>query len=333
MSFFHTARSSASIALASVALASVVLFAAPASAPGQETYPSRPIRIIVPVPPGATADTLPRIIGEKLTARWGQPVIVENKAGAANNLGAEFVAKSEPDGYTLLSSPPGPLVIAASLNPKLPFDPKAFVPVTVLATLPNTLIVRPTLPVSSVAELVAYAKAHPGELTYASAGSGSTPHLAAEALQIAAGIRMVHIPYKGLAPALTDVLAGHVDLLFDNIGNTLQHIRDGKVKGLAVTSKERVPELPGVPALAETFPNFYSATWFAIAAPPRTPPEIAAKLSQAMAEIIRMPDVIARFKQISSTPVGNSPEEMSAFLKEETERWHTVITTAGIKGE
>ncbi len=299
----------------------------------QESYPSRPIRIIVPVPPGATADTLPRVIGEKLTARWGQPVIVENKAGAANNLGAEFVAKSEPDGYTLLSSPPGPLVIAASLNPKLPFDPKAFVPVTVLATLPNTLIVRPTLPVSSVAELVAYGKAHPGELTYASTGSGSTPHLAAEALQIAAGIRMVHIPYKGLAPALTDVLAGHVDMMFDNIGNTVQHIRDGKVKGLAVASKERVPDLPNVPALAETFPNFYSTTWFAIVAPPKTPPEIAAKLSQAMAEIIRMPDVAAKFKQLSATPVGDSPEAMSAFLKEETERWHAVITTAGIKGE
>ncbi len=302
-------------------------------APAQETYPSHPIRIIVPVPPGATADTLPRIVGEKLSARWGQPVIVENKSGAANNLGADFVAKSEPDGYTLLSTPPGPLVIADSLYSKLPFDPKAFVPVTVLATLPNTLIVRPTLPVANFAEFVAYAKAHPGELTYASAGTGSTPHLAAEALQIAAGIRMVHIPYKGLAPAITDVIAGHVDMLFDNIGNTLPHIKNGDVKGLAVGSKERVPELPDLPALAEVFPGFYSTTWFAIVAPPKTPPEIAAKLSQAMGEIIRTPEVTAKFKQLSSTPQGNSPEQMSAFLKEERERWHAVITTAGIKEE
>lgn len=301
------------------------------AASAQENYPSRPIRIIVPLPPGATADTLPRVVGEKLSARWGQPVIIENKSGAAQNLGAEFVARSDPDGYTLLSTPPGPLVTAGSINPKLPFDPVAFAPVTVLATLPNTLIARTGLPISNLAELVAYAKANPGKLTYASAGSGSTPHLAAEALQIAAGIKMVHVPYKGLAPALTDILAGHVDVLFDNIGNTLQHIKSGKVKGIAVSSKERAPELPDLPTVAETYPGFYSATWFAVVAPPKTPPDITAKLSQAMGEIIRMPDVVARFQQVASNPVGNSPEEMAAFLKEERERWHKVITTAGIK--
>jgi tripartite-type tricarboxylate transporter receptor subunit TctC len=304
-----------------------------ASAQAQETYPTRPIRIIVPIPPGATADTLPRIVGEKLTAKWGQPVIVENKAGAANNLGAEFVANSPADGYTLLSTPPGPLAIAGSLYPNLRFDPAAFVPITVLASLPNTLVVRSTLPVSNLAELISYAKTNPGKLTYASAGTGSTPHLAAEALQIAAGIKMVHVPYRGLAPALTDLLAGHVDVLFDNIGNTRQHILDGKVKGIAVGDKQRVPELPDLPALAETYPGFLSTTWFAIAAPPNTPPAIANKLSEAIAEIIRMPDVVVRIKQLAATPVGNSPAQMAEFLKEERERWHAVIVKAGIKAD
>jgi len=310
-----------------------VLLAAPVIAAAPDDYPSRSIRIIVPVPPGATADTLPRIVAEQLTARWGQPVIIENRAGASNNLGAEMVARAEPDGYTLLASPPGPLVIAQSFNPNLAFEPSAFVPVTVLATLPNTLVARPNFPASNLAELVAKAKANPDKLNYASSGSGSTPHLAAEALQIAAGIRMVHIPYKGLAPALTDVLAGHVDMMFDNIGNALQHIKDGSVKGIAVASKQRLSELPDVPTLAETYPGFYSATWFAIVAPPKTPPEIAAKLSEAIAKILKMPAVAAKFKELSCTPIGNSPVEMTAFLKEETERWRTVITTAAIKPE
>jgi tripartite-type tricarboxylate transporter receptor subunit TctC len=309
------------------------LTAIPLIAVAQNAYPNRPIKIIVPLSAGATADFLPRIVAEKLSLRWGQPVIIENRPGAALNLGAEVVARAEPDGYTLLASPPVPLVIAQSLYSELPFDPTAFVPVTVLCTLPNTLIARPNLPVANLAELVAYAKKNPGELTYASAGRGSTPHLAGEAFQIAAEIRMVHIPYKGLAPALTDVLAGHVDMMFDNIGNTLVRIKQGTVKGIAVTSKERVPDLPELPTLAETYPGFYSATWFAVVAPPRTPPEIAAKLSQAIAEILKLPDVLAKFKTFLCSPVGSSPAETATFLKEERERWHKVIETAGIKPE
>jgi tripartite-type tricarboxylate transporter receptor subunit TctC len=309
------------------------LAAIPLIAVAQDAYPNRPIKIIVPLSAGATADFLPRIVAAKLSLRWGQPVIIENRPGAAQNLGAEVVARAEPDGYTLLASPPGPLVIAQSFYSELPFDPTAFVPVTVLATLPNTLVVRPNLPVANLAELVAYAKENPGKLNYASPGSGSTPHLAAEALQIAAGIRMVHIPYKGLAPALTDVLAGHVDMMFDNIGNTLVHIKRGTVKGIAVASKERLPDLPELPTMAETYPGFYSATWFAVVAPPRTPPEIAAKLSQAIAEILKLPDVSARFRELSCVPVGSSPAETATLLKEEAERWHKVIATAGIKPE
>ena len=309
------------------------LAAIPLIAVAQDAYPNRPIKIIVPLSAGATADFLPRIVAAKLSLRWGQPVIIENRPGAAKNLGAEVVARAEPDGYTLLASPPGPLVIAQSFYSELPFDPTAFVPVTVLCTLPNTLIARPNLPVANLAELVAYAKGNPGKLNYASPGSGSTPHLAGEAFQIAAGIRMIHVPYKGLAPALTDVLAGHVDMMFDNIGNTLVRIKQRTVKGIAVTSKERVPDLPELPTLAETYPGFYSATWFAVVAPPRTPPEIAAKLSQAIAEILKLPDLLAKFKTFLCSPVGSSPAETATLLKEEAERWHKVIATAGIKPE
>jgi tripartite-type tricarboxylate transporter receptor subunit TctC len=313
-------------------VATMALFlAVPVLAGAQDTYPNRPIKMIVPLPPGATADTLPRIVAEKLTSRWGQPVIIENRPGFATNLGAEVVAAAKPDGYTLLATPPGPLVTAQNMYRNLPFDPTAFVPVTVLCTLPNMLVARSNLPIANIAELVAYAKAHPDKLTYASAGVGTTPHLAAAALQIAAGIRMVHVPYKGLAPALRDVLAGRVDVMFDNIGNTVQYIKANKIKGLAVASKERLPELPDVPSLAETYPGFYSATWFAVVAPPKTPAEIASKLSQAITEILQMPAIAEKFKRLSCTPVGNSPHEMAVFLKEEAARWHKVIATAGIK--
>lgn len=308
-----------------------LLFAIPALTVAQDTYPDRPIKMIIPLPPGATADTLPRVVAEKLSSRWGQPVIIENRPGFATNLGAEVVAAANPDGYTLLATPPGPLVTAQNMYRHLPFDPTAFVPVTVLCALPNMLVARPNLPMANIAELVAYAKKNPDKLTYASAGVGTTPHLAAAALQIAAGIRMVHVPYKGLAPALRDVLAGRVDIMFDNIGNTVQYIKAGKLKGLAVASKERLAELPDVPALAETYPGFYSATWFAVVAPPKTPAAIADKLSRAIAEILKMPDVAEKFRRLSCTPIGNSPREMTAFLQEEAARWHKVIIAAGIK--
>jgi tripartite-type tricarboxylate transporter receptor subunit TctC len=328
----HIPGITASIVVRVVATAAL-LVAAPVFAAAQNGYPDRPIKMIVPLPPGASADTLPRIVAEKLSSRWGQPVIIENRPGFATNLGAEIVAAAKPDGYTLLATPPGPLVTAQTMYRHLPFDPTAFVPVTVLCALPNMLVARPNLPIANIAELVAFAKANPDKLTYASAGVGTTPHLAAVALQIAAGIRMVHVPYKGLAPALSDVLAGRVDVMFDNIGNTVQFIKAGKIKGLAVASKERLSVLPDVPALAETYPGFYSATWFAVVAPPKTPAEIADKLSRAIAEILKMPDVAEKFKRLSCTPVGNSPREMQVFLQEEVTRWHKVITTAGIQAK
>jgi tripartite-type tricarboxylate transporter receptor subunit TctC len=299
----------------------------------QADYPNRAIKIVVPLPPGATADTLPRIIGEKLTARWHQPVIIENKPGAAQNLGAEAVAKSEPDGYTLLATPQGPLVLSGALFPRLGFDPAAFVPVTIMASLPYVLVVHPKVAVATVADLVAYAKANPDKLNYASPGNGSSTQLAMEWLKSLAGIRMTHVPYRGAAPALTDLLAGHVDLMIDNLGNSLTHIRDGRLKVLAVGDDRRIAELPNVPTLAETYPGFVASSWFAIVAPPRTAPALVAKLSQAMGEILRMPDVVQRLRDLGATPIGGTPAETAAFIKLETERWRKVIIDADIKPE
>jgi tripartite-type tricarboxylate transporter receptor subunit TctC len=305
----------------------------PAAAVAQTAYPNRAIRIIVPVPPGPTADLLPRIIADRLTARWGQPVIVENRPGATLNLGAEVVAKAAPDGYTLLAAPPPPLAINQSLFPRLGFDPAAFVPVSVMAQAPNVLMVHPKIPAASLPELIAYAKANPGKLTYASSGAGSTPHLSMELLRSLTGIDLVHVPYKGLGPAMTDLLGGHVDLMLDNLGNAVGPVKAGRLKALGVGGATRVEALPDVPAVAEMFPGFLSVTWFAIVAPPQTPREIAAKLSSAIAAIVKRSDVSARFAEQFSTPVAGTPAETEAFIRAERERWHKVIVAAGIKPE
>jgi tripartite-type tricarboxylate transporter receptor subunit TctC len=314
-------------------ICAALLTIAPMGAAAQENYPTRTIKIVVPVPPGPILDALPRIIADKLAARWGKPVIIENRPGAGLNIGAEAVARAEPDGYTLLATAPPPLVINQSLYPKLGFDPTAFAPVTVLAHMPLVLMVHPKLQVSSVQELIAYAKANPNKLTYASSGSGSTPHLTMELLKTLAGIEIIHVPYKGLGPALTDLLAGHVDMMFDVLGNALTQVESGKLTGLGISSEERVPALPNVPAMAETLPGFRSVTWFAVVAPPKTPPEILAKLSTAIVEAVKLPDVAKRIQGLSITPIGSTPAETAAFISEERERWHKVIVAAGINPE
>jgi len=313
------------------AFATAFLVAAPVATLAQTAYPTRTIRIVVPIPPGPVADALPRLLAEKLSARWGQPVIVENRPGAALNLGAEAVAKATPDGHTLLATPPSPLAINQSFFPKLGYDPGAFVPVSIFASLPYVLVANPKIPVSTLPELIAYAKANPNKINFASGGTGGGPHLTGEMLNIAASIRTVHVPYPGLGPAMTDLLAGHVDMLVDNLGNVLPRVREGKLKALGVGSETRSAELPDVPAIAEIFPGFRAMAWFAIVAPPKTPPDIAAKISDAIAETLRLPDVAKRFRDLSITPVGSSPAETATFLKEETERWRKVIVAGGIK--
>jgi len=297
-----------------------------------QTYPTKLVRIIVPFPAGGTADVLPRIVGEKLAAKWGQPVIVENRPGAGGNIGAEAVARAEPDGYTLLSSPPGPLAINHNLYEKLAFDPAKFVPVTVLATVPNVLAARTGLPARSVRELIDYAKANAGKVTYASQGSGSTSHLTANLFQLMAKVQMLHVPYKGTAPALTDLMGGQVDIFFDNLGSSLKQHQSGRIRILAVASGKRAAVLPEVPTVAEAaLPGFLSVTWFGVVAPPGTPEAIARQIGAAITEAIRLPDVQKRFLDQGADPVGNTPAEMAAFVKDEMARWREVIVAANVK--
>jgi tripartite-type tricarboxylate transporter receptor subunit TctC len=317
----------------SVYLAALVLAALPASSLGEGSYPSRTVKIVVPLPPGPAADVLPRILADKLASKWGRPVIVENRPGAAQNLGAEVVARAEPDGHTLLATPSTPLVISQNFYPKLAFDPNAFVPISIFAETTYVLVVNPKVAISTLQELIAFAKANPDRISFASAGIGSGPHLTVEMLKLAASARMNHVPYKGLGPAMTDLLAGHIDMMIDNLGNTLPLIREGKLRALAVADKGRVAELPDVPAIAEVFPGFYSAAWFGMVAPPRTPPDIAARISLAVAEVLRLPDVTERFLGFSIKPVGTTPAETAVFLRQETERWRKVIVAGGLKSQ
>jgi len=314
-------------------LAATCALALAVSAHAQD-FPTRPIRIVVPFPAGGSADLIPRILGEKLSAKWGQPIIVENRSGAAGNIGAELVYKAEPDGYTLLSAPPPPLVINQSLYAKLAFDPTQFAPVSVMAAIPNVLLIHPGVGAGGVQELITFAKAAPDRLNYASQGSGSTSHLTAEMFKsMAGGLKITHIPYKGTAPALTDLLGGQVDIMFDNLGVSLQHVKSGKLKALAVCSEKRIAALPEVPALSEFLPGFVAIAWFGVVAPPKTPAPIAEKLSAAIAETLRLPDVQKRLGELSAEPLGYSPSQMAAFMKLEAARWREVIRSAGVKTE
>jgi tripartite-type tricarboxylate transporter receptor subunit TctC len=300
---------------------------------GQD-WPQKTVRIIVPFPAGGSADLLPRVVGEKLAQQWGQAVIVDNRPGAAGNIGATAVFQAEPDGYTLLSAPPPPLVINRLLYPKLAYDSTQFVPMTVIAAIPNVLLVHPKVGVNSVAELIALAKKNPGKLNYASQGSGATSHLTTELFKsMAGGLQITHVPYKGTAPALADLLAGQVDMMVDNLGVSLPHVKSGRLKALAVASSKRFRSLPDVPALAETLPGFESVAWFAIVGPPKTPSAIAEKVAAGVAEALRNPEVLKRLSDLSADPLGLSPRETAAFMKQETERWGAVIRSAGVKLE
>jgi tripartite-type tricarboxylate transporter receptor subunit TctC len=309
----------------------VLAWLAPALVLAQADYPNRAIKIIVPLAPGGTADILPRIIGEKLSIRFGQPVVIENRAGGGQHIGTEAVARAEPDGYTLLASAAGPLVINPTLDPNLSYDPAAFAPITIMASLPYVLVVNPRVPVSNVAELVAYAKANPNKLNYAAPGGGSQTQLAVEWLKILSATKMTFVPYKGSAPAIADLVAGHVDLMFDNVGNSLQHIRAGRLRALAIANEQRLAEFPDLPVMAETYPGFVATSWFALLAPPKTSSAIVDRLWQAVAEVLRMPDVEARLRGIGAASGGSTPAATAAFLRQETERWSKVIAQANIK--
>lgn len=298
-----------------------------------DVFPSRPIKIVVPVAAGGAPDVVARLVADKLGPKLGQPVIVEDRPGAGERIGAEFVAKAEPDGYTLLAAPPASLIISPLLFSHLPYDPTAFVPVTVLTSGHLVLLTSPALHITSLSDLVARAKANPGKLTYASPGTGTPPHLTGEMLRAAAHIETTHVPYKGLAPALVDLMAGHVDMMFDNLGNSIAHIRDGRLKALGIADDARIAELPDVPPIAAAYPGVHSTSWFGVVAPPKTPMPIANWLSTAIAEVLHAPEVSEKLHTMSFTPVGSSPVEMAKFLAEESARWRAVIVAVGIKSE
>jgi tripartite-type tricarboxylate transporter receptor subunit TctC len=303
-----------------------------------QEWPQRAVRIIVPFPAGGSADLLPRYVGERLSQQWGQPVIVDNRPGAAGNIGATAAYQAEPDGYTLLSAPPPPLVINRLLYPKLGYDSTQFVPMSVIAAIPNVLLVNPKVSAASVGEFIALVKSNPGKLNYASQGNGTTSHLTAELFKSMAGgkegpLRIAHVPYKGTAPALADLLGGQVDLMFDNLGVSLPHVRSGKLKALAVASRARVASLPATPTVAESLPGFEAVAWFGIVGPPKTPSAIAEKVAAGVAEALKNPDLVRRLAEMAAEPMGLTPAATAAFMKQETERWSGVIRAAGVKLE
>jgi tripartite-type tricarboxylate transporter receptor subunit TctC len=315
----------------SCALLAALLAAAPIVVIAQDNYPNRPVRVIVPLSAGGSADVIPRMVAEKLTQRFGQTFVIENRPGATGGVGAEVVFKAEPDGYTLLATTPPVLVINASLHRKIAYDPRAFVPVSIVSALSNVLAVSNNVPFTTLDGLIAFAKANPDKLNYASPGLGSSQHLAMEWLKSLAGIKLTHVPYNGTGPALNDVIAGHVDLMFAGAVSVLPLVAGGRLRAVAVDSEKRIAELPQVPAVAETFPGYVVTSWNAWVAPPKTDAGIVAKLSAAIADVLRLPDVSKRLRDMAAVPIGSSPAEAATRIAQERERWGKIIAVAGIK--
>jgi tripartite-type tricarboxylate transporter receptor subunit TctC len=321
------------IALAAFGLAVLAAsFAASTAVPAQD-YPNRAVKIIVPFPAGGTADAMPRVVADYLSRKWGHPVVIENRSGAGGNVGAEAAYKSEPDGYTLLSAPPPPLVVNHNLYPKLGFDPLRFEPIAVMGLVPNALLTNPNFPPKTVAEVIGYAKANPGKVISATQGNGTTSHLTSELFQMLGGVKVTHVPYRGAAPALTDLVGGTAQIMFDNLGVSLSQVQAGKIRLLGVATAKRMPSLPDVPTIAETLPGFESAAWFAVVAPPGTPKAIVEKINADINEALRDPSVVKRMDAMSAQIVGGSTQETAKFFRSEVDRWHKVIKTANIKLE
>ena len=310
-----------------------LLLAAPACAQSDPAadYPSRAVRVIVSAPPGGGPDLVVRLLADKLQQRWRQPIVIENRPGAGGNLGTGDVAAAEPDGYTLLSAQPAPLTTNVMLYKSLRFDPSALEPIVVMTRLPIVVVVRADFPANTVAQLIAYAKANPGKVTYGSQGIGTSPHLIGALLARRTGIALTHVPYHGTAQVVNDLVAGHLDLLIVQLDAVRELFRAGRLKMLAVTGEHRLAELPDIPTITQAGgPDIRADTWNALAAPPRTPKPIIAKLNAAVNEALARPDIRARLATMSMTPAGGSPAEMAAFVRAETERWGDVIRAANI---
>ena len=305
---------------------------APAAAEDIAAYPSATIRIIVPFPAGGTADALPRIIGDRLQARWNQPVIIVNRPGAGGNIGAETVAAAKPDGYTLLASPPGPIVMNEALYKELAFRPSEFEPAILMGSVPNVMDVRPGFPAKSAHDVLNYIRANPGKVTFASQGIGTTSHLAGVLFERLSDSSMLHVPYSGSAPALQDIMGDRVDLLFDNLASSLPLYKAQRLQILAVGSLQRIAALPDVPTVAEVgVPGFESGTWFAIMAPPKTPSQLLDRLNKTVNEILSEPSVKSKFEELVVQPVGGTLAQTDSFISRERQRWGELIRAAGIQ--
>jgi len=299
--------------------------------PNAQDYPSRPVKIIVPFPAGGTADAMPRLIGEWLARKWGQSVVVENRTGAAGNIGAEAAFKADPDGYTLLSAPPPPLVINQHLYPRLGYDATQFEPIIIISRVPNALIVHPKIKANTLAEFIAEARANPGKITSATQGVGTTSHLTSELFSMMANVTFQHVPYRGSAPALQDLTGGSVDIMFDNLGVSLALVKAQKLKLIAVAAAKRMASLPDVPAIGETLPGFEAVAWYGVVAPPKTPKAIVDKINADINEALKAPEIMQRMPDFSAEVVGGTPQETAAYMREDSERWHKVIQSAGVK--
>jgi tripartite-type tricarboxylate transporter receptor subunit TctC len=298
----------------------------PGLARAQESFPNRPVRIVVSFTAGGTTDIIARLVGQQLSERWGQPIVIDNRAGAGGNIGTEHVVRSAPDGYTLLVGSVGPLAVNASLYRNLPYDPRRdLAPVTLLAGVPNVLIVRPDFPARDVAGLVAEAKRRPGQMSYASTGSGTSSHLSGVMLDMMAGTQTIHVPYRG-AVALNDMLAGRVDFMFATIPSVIEQIRGGRFRPLAVTSTTRSRSLPDVATMVELgYPEFDASSWFGMAAPARTPPAIVNKIAEDVHAVLRDPRIERQMIDQGADPVGNGPAAFTAFIAREVDRWAAIV--------
>ena len=298
-------------------------------------YPAKPLRFVVPFPAGGPLDIAARMIGQELAREWKQPVVIDNRPGAGGNIGADFVARAAPDGYTIVMGAVSTHAINVSLYRRLPYDPVAdFSPVTLVTTVPNVLVIHPSLPAQSVRQFIALARARPGQLHFASGSTGSAGHLAGELFNTMAGVSVIHVPYKGAAPAVTDLLGGHVELMFDNLASALPNIQAARVRALAVTTATRAPQLPELATLSEAgVAGFDIGTWFGVLAPAATPREIVTTLNAGIVRAINTPAARERFRTLGATPAGGTPEQFAALIKSEIAKYERIVSASGARAD
>ena len=301
-----------------------------AGAQGAAQFPTKPIRLIVPFPPGGATDTIARLVAQKISEEWQQPIIVDNRSGATGAVGSEFVAKASPDGYTILMGTASTHSVSPAVNPKLPYKLADYAPVSLVATFPNMLVVHPSIPAKSVAELIALLKANPKKYTFGSSGTGGSVHLTGELFMLMTGTEILHVPYKGSAPALNDLLGGQIHMMFDNMTTVWPHVQAGRLRALGVAGMKRSPAAPQVPAIAEFVPGFEGNSWVGFFAPARTPPDIVRKLSVVAQRVVALPDIAHKLRDLGAEGVGSTPDSFTAFVQKDTDKWHKVAAAARV---